>query len=419
MSGAFAAASPFQGVPNIAALLAGFGGRLPTLTDRQYEANNAVFNVKDFGAVGDGVTDDTSAIQLAINAAAVLNYGEVFFPQCSAYYKVTGTITVANPLFLRGEHPAVAIGAVGFTLGTYMLDIDGGVSNLENVVVESLSFFSDNGLADIIRLNHAASCTFRMLRMSTARHGVTVTGTRGHDNYFDRVYGYGLTGNAFYFTAFTGGGEETFIGCSATAVNFGCVVDATSLISQLNFIGTLFEAMTGAAISTSGTVEGLAVIACRFEKNAVDGDIRPTAVNNVYGLAVIGCFFNSNNVDHSWTLGGATGQVRGFVFMGNYAEVFASYFVLLNGDGQSGIIAGNRLNSCPAICNTVRAGVLIVNNEGSTGALGATWNPPLVTHAAIASPSVPSAGYVQAEAASAKTAIDAIRAVLTSVGLSL
>jgi hypothetical protein len=43
----------------------------------------------------------------------------------------------------------------------------------------------------------------------------------------------------------------------------------------------------------------------------------------------------------------------------------------------------------------------------------------LITAAAITAPTAPSAGYVQAEAASAKTAIDAIRAALTANGITL
>lgn len=47
------------------------------------------------------------------------------------------------------------------------------------------------------------------------------------------------------------------------------------------------------------------------------------------------------------------------------------------------------------------------------------WNPRTAATAAIASPAAPGAAYVQAEAASAKTAIDAIRAALTANGITL
>ena len=48
-----------------------------------------VVNVKDFGAVGDGVADDTAAIQAAINAGR-----NVFIP--SGTYKTTSKITITN-----------------------------------------------------------------------------------------------------------------------------------------------------------------------------------------------------------------------------------------------------------------------------------------------------------------------------------
>jgi hypothetical protein len=55
-------------------------------------------SVKDFGAVGDGVANDTVAIQ-----AAVASGKAVFFPQPSVYYKVVGTVTIDVP-FIAGAY---------------------------------------------------------------------------------------------------------------------------------------------------------------------------------------------------------------------------------------------------------------------------------------------------------------------------
>jgi len=71
------------------------GGR--TVTDpATYMANNAVFNVKDFGAYGDNSHNDTTAIQNAINAAATYanaNGGAIVrIPQ--ANFLVTDTLTI-------------------------------------------------------------------------------------------------------------------------------------------------------------------------------------------------------------------------------------------------------------------------------------------------------------------------------------
>ena len=48
---------------------------------------------------------------------------------------------------------------------------------------------------------------------------------------------------------------------------------------------------------------------------------------------------------------------------------------------------------------------------------GVNGKTPVVKAAAITSPTAPSAGYVQAEAASMKTAVDAIRVALQNVGI--
>lgn len=51
-------------------------------------------SVKDFGATGDGVTDDTIAIQNAVAAVAALGGGTVFYP--SGVYKTTAAITLVS-----------------------------------------------------------------------------------------------------------------------------------------------------------------------------------------------------------------------------------------------------------------------------------------------------------------------------------
>ena len=62
----------------------------------------AAVNVKDFGAVGDGVTDDTTAIQAAIDSVST-NGGHVYFPT-GTYNCTTIVITgQANNIFISGS----------------------------------------------------------------------------------------------------------------------------------------------------------------------------------------------------------------------------------------------------------------------------------------------------------------------------
>jgi hypothetical protein len=67
-------------------------------------ASSLYFNVKSaaYGAVGDGVADDTDAIQDAADAAAV-NGGVVFFPPGT--YKITATIDLADRVSVLGCGP--------------------------------------------------------------------------------------------------------------------------------------------------------------------------------------------------------------------------------------------------------------------------------------------------------------------------
>jgi hypothetical protein len=84
-----------SGSNSVGYLPAGTGAVATTVQTKLRES----VSVKDFGAVGDGVTDDTSAIQTAITS----NPGRtIFFP--SGKYLITSTITIASPAtVLEGE----------------------------------------------------------------------------------------------------------------------------------------------------------------------------------------------------------------------------------------------------------------------------------------------------------------------------
>lgn len=62
--------------------------------------NSPLYNVKDYGAVGDGTTNDRAAIQACIDAAPA--GATIFFPATASSYRVTGTITVNKTLKITG-----------------------------------------------------------------------------------------------------------------------------------------------------------------------------------------------------------------------------------------------------------------------------------------------------------------------------
>jgi hypothetical protein len=107
-----------------------------------------VVSVKDFGAVGDGVTDDTVAIQAAINA--VLPRGSLFFPE--GIY-LTGSITVDT----AGTLSLIKLTGVGGSGDGSIIKVKAGtVGNLFTFVdststVHELSFDA-NGVSNITAL---------------------------------------------------------------------------------------------------------------------------------------------------------------------------------------------------------------------------------------------------------------------------
>ena len=82
-------------------------GAVPTTVQAKLRES---VSVKDFGAVGDGTTDDASAVQLAINRVATLGRGLVVFPPGSTYY-LNSQINLCDNLVLWGYGAKIKIGS--------------------------------------------------------------------------------------------------------------------------------------------------------------------------------------------------------------------------------------------------------------------------------------------------------------------
>jgi hypothetical protein len=145
--------------------------------------NGASVNVLDYGAVGDGVTDDTAAIQAAINAAtavvpnssignappAIPAGGTVFIP--NGTYKITSTITVTANITLksdmvcnRGVGENLYYGVVFYNAvssGPCVLLSRGGAS-IEGVLFVGLNATAPMGecIRCIAEYNRVKYCTF-------------------------------------------------------------------------------------------------------------------------------------------------------------------------------------------------------------------------------------------------------------------
>ena len=103
--------------------------------------NGAPVNIKDFGAVGDGVADDTTAIQAAIDSFGG-DAANIYIP--AGTYKTTAALNVLgnlNTIFGDGDNSIIApVGAIN------VLVIGNGVDGVNFGTVRDFSIASSDGL---------------------------------------------------------------------------------------------------------------------------------------------------------------------------------------------------------------------------------------------------------------------------------
>lgn len=151
---------------------------------------NDVVSVKDFGAVGDGVTDDTAAVQSALTA--VLSGGELFFP-AGTYLMSPLVVSNLSNVTLRGTNKYRSVIKLAST-GTLLT-----LSNAQWCRIEKLGF-ETNGTAQAIANgyglqfdtgsgnNTVDDCAFIGFSKDGLRiigtSGVTLSGHKITNNYF-------------------------------------------------------------------------------------------------------------------------------------------------------------------------------------------------------------------------------------------
>lgn len=138
---------------DMAAIRSGLGVAGGTVSGAAAGPHPTQVNVKDFGAVGNGITDDTNAIQLAMEAAWPLGGVAVVFPP--GVYRVTSQLKFRNGHTLRSETSAFQAGLGQNVIIRYdagsgtLLGSNDPASRTENVRIIGLEFDGGTG-ADVV-----------------------------------------------------------------------------------------------------------------------------------------------------------------------------------------------------------------------------------------------------------------------------
>lgn len=304
-----------------------------------------VLNVKDYGAVGDGINDDTVAIQAAISSLPLntsnigiltpigfANGGAVYIPH--GRYKVTSTLTLQRGLRLYGDSRESSQ-IISFTAGSVLQYLDAGRAIQDEIVIENLSIFQDasvvassGALVDVYFGPAATKSTnlicrnmlvmggYRGIRLAAAvwssidncfianavSHGVEIVHDDGAfaipstSTTIKNCYASGCGGAGFYIT---GGAYLSFVGTASDSnATYGYHLvggDAYSMLAcgaEENMLGGAYLKNTSGAVlnlqvihTLAGVRHGVSLEACN--KTTILGGKYIATTATGYGIHVV------------------------------------------------------------------------------------------------------------------------------------
>ena len=359
---------------------AGFltGATARTVNDKLQES----VSVKDFGAIGDGLADDTSAIQTAIDAA-VASYNEnegtlaVIFP--AGTYKLTSEITISRNIRLIGlGWPVLRIAHNG--KGITLTGIPSAVLFPRNIpTFEGLAFNTVSGSAPsaIISIGTASGAIPEFINAVTNLRLVNcffsdITATYIIDNL--RGYGLTITGCSFIDSVVT-----AVIKLRQSLVDNPYWSYATNIIStdfSNIYDGKAIEADAGDLSVYGGVIQG-----CR--NGAVEVGMNAAYISGAQPVNFYGTYFEANQYFHFKSNDSSVNaSFNGCRFT---SGPFASALVFVSGEMVSFINCSSP-NNTPAIsggniylrnCNYMQISITGADSIDTDRDVGYTASPEL------------------------------------------
>jgi hypothetical protein len=233
-------------------------------------------SVQDFGAVGDGVTDDTVAIQAAIDNS--VSGVQIYFPPGT--YKTTAALKVKTDTVLAGSNRDVCV--IQNSVSTILTTNEPTATRYYEVVIKELTFDGVAVAGQIgINLPHVSFSKLERVAVFNCATGIyyiaetsggTVTGAY-YNSIYDPLVSDCTNGIVFDKTA----NENSVYGGKITDCDAGAYLGS---VNSVKFIATAFEGNVtyGAAI----TGYNCSLISCRFEGNNTCTGVNNNPTTGVY-----------------------------------------------------------------------------------------------------------------------------------------
>ena len=238
---------------------------------------DGIYNVKSFGATGDGVTDDQASIQSAIDEATTKEGGIVFFPSGDYLIKATLVLTPGVRLMgVSGQDNTTASG-IGSTISS------------QTVATPSVSFTGDG------TTNNSSSVEVASLRIidtgGTPTTAITFTSAR--NCYVNGCYFQGFSEASV--NLFSGEGnivDRVMVGSSDA---IGIKFSGLSKQSQLSNSKIEGCASASGAVEIIGTADGIRVLGNQITNNFGKGIYVSTPLSTTEHIAIENNLFDGND----------------------------------------------------------------------------------------------------------------------------
>ena len=377
----------------LAARISAFGGVIRGV-------DRVILNVNDYGAASDGVTDDTAAVQMAVDAVPS-NGGEIFFPGiCLVNKQINITRPSVRMRSIGWDQANLAAGG-GLKAGAPMASVV-NVTDTATTFKFSEMQIDGNGKATNCLTIDSLNCQIREAHFRRpADNGTHINITPGGVSVWVlncRMNGAnqpGTTGMVINAT------DAIITGNKPVNVVHGIVVKNGGNGAQINGNHMTPGGKIGVnCIWLAETVSNIGIADNRIDNHALGSGIQLSPSTNCFSVSIVGNVFFQNIIAHDKfaAIGIDTSRAKcsGMVILGNVVRGTATsrYASLVSAQTQDGTPATNpdRLSSSGLACNsnTAIAATLFGHGTPMTYAGntfspdGASWSTPVVAENLLA-----------------------------------